>query len=64
MKDLPENWVIAKKTPIGNPIIEAIKSDVILICNDNPTISYNEISKFKINSSAVIKAFKNTSINI
>ena len=54
--------MIAKKTPIGKPIIEAIRSDVTLILKDNPTISNNETSKFIIKVNAVIKASKNTSI--
>ena len=51
-------------TFIGNPIIEAIRSDVILIFNDNPTISNSETSIWNIKVNAVIKASKNTSINI
>ena len=62
--DLPEKRVIAKKTPIGNPIIEAIISEVTLIFKDNPTISNKEASKLKIKVNAVIKASKNTSIKL
>jgi hypothetical protein len=64
IKDLPVKRVIAKKTPIGKPIIEAIRSDVTLILKDNPTISNNETSKFIIKVNAVIKASKNTSIKL
>ena len=60
--DLPEKRVIAKTTPIGNPIIDAIISEVILIFNDNPTISNRSLSKLKIKVNDVIKASKNTSI--
>ena len=45
--DLPEKRVIAKNTPIGNPIIEATISEVTLIFNDNPTISNKAESKLK-----------------
>ena len=62
--DLPEKRLIAKKTPIGNPIIEAIISEVTLIFNDNPTISNKAASKLKIKVNAVIKASKNTSIKL
>ena len=62
--DLPEKRVIAKKTPIGNPIIEATISEVTLIFNDNPTISNKAESKLKIKVNAVIKASKNTSIKL
>ena len=64
VKDLPVKRVIAKKTPIGNPTIEAIRSDVTLIFKDNPTISNSETSKLKIKENALKKASRNTSINI
>ena len=62
--DLPENLVIARITPMGNPRIEAIIREVRLIFNDNPTISNKELSKLKINLNAVTKASKNTSIKL
>ena len=64
MKDLPVKRVIAKKTPIGNPTVEAIRSDITLIFKDNPTISNSETSKLKIKENALKKASRNTSINI
>ena len=53
MKDLPVKRLIAKKTPIGNPTVEAIRSDITLIFKDNPTISISETSKLKIKDIAL-----------
>ena len=55
--DLPEKRVIAKNTPIGNPIIEATISEVTLIFNDNPTISNKAESQIENQSKCRNKSF-------